>query len=146
MFPIAMTIVLFNVTLYLRLCAFRMTQLDENLPPVSPDLFQPSDPADGGVVSFRRDKIPSPPGTASSCGHSNSGQELCYLCHQRARRNVAISFAEERRRKEKEHDELLRQFQEAKAIAENIKEQVREINSKFSLGCSKFGCKELAYL
>lgn len=110
-----------------------MTQLDENLPPVSPDLFQPSDPADGGVVSFRRDKIPSPPGTASSCGHSNSGQELCYLCHQRARRNVAISFAEERRRKEKEHDELLRQFQEAKATAENIKEQEKLLARRHEL-------------
>ena len=33
--------------------------------------------------------------TASNCNHQ-SGQELCYLCHQRQRRNIPISFEEER--------------------------------------------------
>ena len=31
----------------------------------------------------------------SQCSH-RSGQELCYLCHQRQKRNVSISFAEEK--------------------------------------------------
>ncbi|XP_060555877.1 uncharacterized protein LOC132716590, partial [Ruditapes philippinarum] len=35
------------------------------------------------------DKVNTPPGSA--CGHSNAGQELCYLCHQRARRNLPVS-------------------------------------------------------
>jgi hypothetical protein len=56
----------------------------------------------------------TPPSTAascaSSCGHSNAGQELCYVCHQRAKRNNYISFAEERRRREEEEDRLLHDF------------------------------------
>ena len=31
----------------------------------------------------------------SKCAH-HCGQELCYLCHQRQRRNIPISFAEEK--------------------------------------------------
>ena len=31
----------------------------------------------------------------SGCSHK-SGQELCYLCHQRQKRNIPISFAEEK--------------------------------------------------
>ena len=31
-----------------------------------------------------------------SCCKHNSGQELCYLCHQRQRKNIPISFKEQR--------------------------------------------------
>lgn len=63
------------------------------------------------------DQVHTPPGTA--CGHSNAGQELCYLCHQRARRNIPVSFAEERKRREEEEDRLLQQYQYMKD-AENV--------------------------
>ncbi|CAG2222336.1 Coiled-coil domain-containing protein 81 [Mytilus edulis] len=39
--------------------------------------------------------VPTPP--MSACGHPNAGQELCYLCHQRGRRNIPVSFNEERK-------------------------------------------------
>lgn len=74
----------------------------------------------------------SPPLTAatsrssvSSCGHNNAGQELCYLCHQRARRNVYLDLAEEKRRKEEEETRLLREFQQYRDAVEMQKEQVR---------------------
>ncbi|XP_052241705.1 coiled-coil domain-containing protein 81-like isoform X5 [Dreissena polymorpha] len=70
------------------------------------------------------DRVMSPPGTA--CGHSNAGQELCYLCHQRARRNIPVSFAEERRQREEEEDRLLQQYQYMKD-AENVLQE-QEIN------------------
>lgn len=66
------------------------------------------------------DKVLTPPGSA--CGHPNAGQELCYLCHQRARRNVPVSFAEERKRREEEEDRLLQQYQYMKD-AENVLEE-----------------------
>ena len=44
------------------------------------------------------------------CKH-NSGQELCYLCHQRQRRNVPISFTEEKEKAEQELDKALQQYQ-----------------------------------
>ena len=67
------------------------------------------------------DQVHTPPGTApaSTCGHPNAGQELCYLCHQRSRRNVPVSFTEERKRREDEEDRLLQQYQYMKD-AENV--------------------------
>lgn len=66
-------------------------------------------------------KVPTPP--QSACGHPNAGQELCYLCHQRARRNIPVSFTEERRRREAEEDKLLQQFQYMKDAEETLKDQ-----------------------
>lgn len=66
-------------------------------------------------------KAPTPP--QSACGHPNAGQELCYLCHQRARRNIPVSFTEERRRRESEEDKLLQQFQYMKDAEETLKDQ-----------------------
>ncbi|XP_069127220.1 coiled-coil domain-containing protein 81-like isoform X3 [Argopecten irradians] len=59
----------------------------------------------------------------SACGHPNAGQELCYLCHQRSRRNIPVSFAEERKRREEEEDRLLQQFQYMKDAEDTLGEQ-----------------------
>lgn len=66
--------------------------------------------------------VPTPP--MSACGHPNAGQELCYLCHQRGRRNIPVSFNEERKRREDEEDTLLKQFQQMKDAEETLDEQV----------------------
>ncbi|XP_078323683.1 coiled-coil domain-containing protein 81-like isoform X2 [Crassostrea virginica] len=66
-------------------------------------------------------KPPTPP--QSACGHPNAGQELCYLCHQRARRNIPVNFTEERRRREAEEDKLLQQFQYMKDAEDTLKDQ-----------------------
>ena len=68
------------------------------------------------------DKKLTPPGTA--CGHPQAGQELCYLCHQRARRNVPVSFTDERRRREEEEDRLLQQYQTMRDAEDILREQV----------------------
>lgn len=74
-------------------------------------------------------KPPTPPGSA--CGHPNAGQELCYLCHQRARRNIPVSFNEERKRREEDEDKLLTQFQQMKDAEETLEEQVWFCNWKY---------------
>lgn len=51
---------------------------------------------------------------AVGCSHHNAGQELCYLCHQRQRRNVPVYLGEEQRQKEKEESQLLAQYQHLK--------------------------------
>ena len=61
---------------------------------------------------------------ASSCGHSNSGQELCYLCHQREKRNIPVFLAEERRAQEQKEDQLLQQFQSIVDADAILKDQV----------------------
>ena len=62
--------------------------------------------------------------SGSACGHNNSGQELCYLCHQRDRRNIPVNFTEERRRREQEEDRLLQQYQQMKDTEAILTEQV----------------------
>ncbi|XP_014669730.1 PREDICTED: coiled-coil domain-containing protein 81-like isoform X2 [Priapulus caudatus] len=44
------------------------------------------------------------------CRHT-SGQEMCYICWQRERRNQPVSFRESLRRRELEHDRLLQEVQ-----------------------------------
>lgn len=59
------------------------------------------------------------------CSHGDkAGQELCYLCHQRAQKNVPIYFTEERRQRELEQDRLLQQYQQQKDTEAILKEQV----------------------
>lgn len=78
-----------------------------------------------------RDKPLTPPGSA--CGHPQAGQELCYLCHQRARRNIPVSFTEERRRREEEEDRLLQQYQTMRDAEDILKEQERHISRRHDL-------------
>lgn len=57
------------------------------------------------------------------CFHQNAGQELCYLCHQRQRRNNPVYLHEERRIQEQEETQLLMQYQQMKDLEEKIKEE-----------------------
>jgi len=59
------------------------------------------------------DKSAENPDNEHRCSH-HSGQELCYLCHQRQEKNLPISFAEEKNRYELEQDRVLQQYQELK--------------------------------
>lgn len=53
---------------------------------------------------------------AVSCSHQNAGQELCYLCHQRQKRNVPVYLSEEVKRREKEEAQILSQYQHLMVI------------------------------
>lgn len=88
---------------------------------------------------------PSSTVCASPAHHHRAGQELCYLCMQRAMRNIPVSFEEERKRKEKEQDALLTQYQQLKDQEAILKEQAsntlaRHSNQKiaaFNLGVAE---------
>jgi len=135
--------------------------------PQSPRLSQ-ADPeeADTGDVAeepaFVAPPTPSPPSVPkqnpaslsvcqSRACHNKAGQELCYLCHQRASRNIPVSFEEERHRKELEQDALLQQYQQMKDQEAILMEQaqgnqIRQSNQKiaaFNLGVSE-GVREEA--
>ena len=62
----------------------------------------------------------------SSCGHHGAGQELCYLCHQRSKRNVPIYLHEEKRYKEAEEQQLLQQYQHLKDTEKQMKDEANE--------------------
>lgn len=58
------------------------------------------------------------------CGHHGAGQELCYLCHQRAKRNVPVYLHEEKRIREAEESKLLEQYQHNRDLDEKRKQEV----------------------
>ena len=65
-------------------------------------------------IAFRKSLLFQPrvvTPTESECGHNNAGQELCYLCHQRAARNIPVSFEDEKRRRELEEDKIIHDYQ-----------------------------------
>lgn len=58
------------------------------------------------------------------CGHHGAGQELCYLCHQRAKRNIPIYLHEEKRIRDAEDAKLLEQYQHDRDVEEQKKREV----------------------
>ncbi|XP_051882517.1 coiled-coil domain-containing protein 81-like [Pristis pectinata] len=81
-------------------------------------------------------KIRTPPATACS-DHCRAGQELCYLCMQRALKNFPIDLSDNRRRNEMEEEQLLQQYQKMKNQEALFQEQCellagREYNQKIS--------------
>ena len=65
------------------------------------------------------------------CGHHNSGQELCYLCHQRQRRNVPVYLHEEMKLKDKEESQLLMQYQHLKDMERQLKDEDNRKGQRF---------------
>nr|XP_033806439.1 coiled-coil domain-containing protein 81 isoform X3 [Geotrypetes seraphini] len=68
--------------------------------------------------------------TAGQClDHCRAGQELCYLCMQRARKNITVSFSEERKRKEQEEDRQLQEYQMIK-LQESLQQKEQDVLSR----------------
>ncbi|XP_007901782.1 coiled-coil domain-containing protein 81 [Callorhinchus milii] len=83
-------------------------------------------------------KLKTPTTPANSCpDHCRAGQELCYLCMQRALRNVPVDMSEEKRRRQEEEEQILQQYQQMKDQDALFKHQCemlasREYNQKIS--------------
>ncbi|GCC22383.1 coiled-coil domain-containing protein 81-like [Chiloscyllium punctatum] len=81
-------------------------------------------------------KLKAPPATACA-DHCRAGQELCYLCMQRALKNFPIDVSENRRKREEENEQILQQYQQIKDQEALFQEQCemlanREINQRIS--------------
>lgn len=83
----------------------------------------------GGVKNDNEMKPQMSP--ALSCqDHNRAGQEMCYVCLQRAQRNTPLYCSEERRRKEVEDERLIQQYQMLKDQEALFKEQMRSLASR----------------
>ena len=60
----------------------------------------------------------------TTCGHHGHGQELCFVCHQRAKRNIPVYIHEEKRNRENEEAKVLEQYQHDKEVEEHKKRDV----------------------
>ncbi|XP_060160326.1 coiled-coil domain-containing protein 81 [Globicephala melas] len=68
---------------------------------------------------------------ATSCQyHNRTGQEMCYVCLQRAQRNSPLYYGEERKRREMEDELLLQQYQMLKDQESVFKEQMQSLASR----------------
>ncbi len=77
---------------------------------------------------FAASQIPARP---STCSHSGpSGQELCYLCHQRAQRNVPVDVSEDRRVREIFDDHMLQNYRHQKDLVALAKELMAKSNNR----------------
>ena len=65
---------------------------------------------------------------AAACGHARAGEDMCHLCHTRARKNIPVYFDEERKRKDREEDRLLQQYQRAQEEKVGICSNIRIVN------------------
>ncbi|KAB5523362.1 hypothetical protein PHYPO_G00151670 [Pangasianodon hypophthalmus] len=83
---------------------------------------------------------------SQSClDHTRAGQELCYLCMQRAQRNVPLYLTEERRRQDKEEEKLLllaqkhkdEQFLQTEQAKQEQKRQDNKKMAAFNLGVAE---------
>lgn len=84
-------------------------------------------PANPGSTSSSLPLSSNTTSRPQTCSHTQvSGQDLCYLCHQRNLRNVPLYLTEERRAQEKLHDKMLYEYTEKKDAHEFAKEKVSE--------------------
>jgi hypothetical protein len=76
--------------------------------------------------------------SVTPCGHRGHGQELCQVCHQRAKRNVPVYIHEERRLREAEDEKLLEQYQHNRDVEEHRKREVNSGKSFIQILCLYF--------
>ncbi|KAM9455223.1 coiled-coil domain-containing protein 81-like [Clarias gariepinus] len=106
-----------------------------------PKAPKPPDGNTGKVEVKQEAACPSP----TCLDHTRAGQELCYLCMQRAQRNVPLYLAEERRRQEKEEEKLLllaekhkdEQFLKGEQAKQEQKRQDDKKMAAFNLGVAE---------
>ena len=65
------------------------------------------------------------------CPPHHHVQELCFVCHQRAKRNIPVYIHEEKRNRENEETRLLEQYQHDKEVEEQRKRDVNKLNIVF---------------
>uniref|UniRef100_D4ADM4 Coiled-coil domain containing 81 n=1 Tax=Rattus norvegicus TaxID=10116 RepID=D4ADM4_RAT len=77
--------------------------------------------------------------------HNKAGQEMCYVCLQRAQRNFALYYGDEKRRREIEDERLMQQYQIAKDQEAFFKSQMKSMatreqnqkNAAYNLGVAE---------
>ncbi|XP_058400508.1 coiled-coil domain-containing protein 81 isoform X1 [Diceros bicornis minor] len=77
--------------------------------------------------------------------HNKAGQEMCYVCLQRAQRNSPLYCSEERRRREMEDEQLIQQYQMLKDQEALFKQQMKSLanrernqkNAAYNLGVAE---------
>ncbi|KAF1392671.1 hypothetical protein PFLUV_G00030480 [Perca fluviatilis] len=84
----------------------KAVSLSENLNP-KPPMEATDKPTTSITPPEVTPKLEEPRVNVSCSGHTRAGQELCYLCMQRAQRNVPVYLREQQQAEEKAYEKLL---------------------------------------
>ncbi|XP_048216205.1 coiled-coil domain-containing protein 81 [Perognathus longimembris pacificus] len=97
-------------------------------------------------ASLKNDSTKPKTSPVSACqDHPKSGQEMCYVCLQRAQRNFPLYYGEERRRKDTEDEQLIQQYQMLKDQEAFYQRQMKSLatreqnqkNAAYNLGVAE---------
>nr|XP_060627125.1 coiled-coil domain-containing protein 81 [Anolis sagrei ordinatus] len=123
-------------------------EFEKNLKPKPPSARQPVPASD--IPKTEQEAIPAPVPAPRSPSpicqdHGRAGQEMCYLCLQRAQRSIPLQLTEERRKKDKAEDCILAQYQSMKDQEALQKQLMKDMMSReqsqkiaaFNLGISE---------
>ncbi|KAM9659368.1 coiled-coil domain-containing protein 81 isoform 1-T1 [Trichechus inunguis] len=99
----------------------------------------------GFLKSDNEMKSKTSPAPAACQDHSKAGQEMCYVCLQRAQRNSPLYYSEERKRREREDERLIQQYQLLKEQEAVFKQQMKSLatreqnqkNAAYNLGVAE---------
>ncbi|KAM9220951.1 coiled-coil domain-containing protein 81 isoform 1-T1 [Dugong dugon] len=99
----------------------------------------------GFLKSDNEMKSKTSPALAACQDHSKAGQEMCYVCLQRAQRNSPLYYSEERKRREREDERLIQQYQLLKEQEAVFKQQMKSLatreqnqkNAAYNLGVAE---------
>ncbi|XP_053417838.1 coiled-coil domain-containing protein 81 isoform X1 [Nycticebus coucang] len=83
-----------------------------------------------GCLKNDNEMKPRTPPAPACQDHSRAGQEMCYVCLQRAQRNNPLYFAEERRRRETEDEQLIQQYQMLKDQEALFRHQIKNVATR----------------
>nr|XP_004658323.2 coiled-coil domain-containing protein 81 [Jaculus jaculus] len=104
----------------------------------------PENSSSPGCLKSDNEKSRTPP--APTCqDHNKAGQEMCYVCLQRAQRNYPLYYGEGRRKKEIEDERLMQQYQIMKDQEAFFKNQMKSMaareqnqkNAAYNLGVAE---------
>ncbi|XP_070692346.1 coiled-coil domain-containing protein 81-like isoform X2 [Pempheris klunzingeri] len=112
----------------LREAKMKAVSLSEELDPKPPieSTDKPTISISSPAVSPNLDE---PHVNASCSGHTRAGQELCYLCMQRAQRNVPVYLREQQEAEEKDQEKLLL-LKEQQRDKQYMDEQLEKLNEQ----------------
>lgn len=73
-----------------------------------------------------------------SCSHNTvAGQELCYFCHQRNKRNVYIDISDEKKARELQYEKILQDYQDKKRLLASARDrEVKKVSGLFAKDAS----------
>ncbi|KAL2806909.1 coiled-coil domain-containing protein 81 isoform 2, partial [Daubentonia madagascariensis] len=108
-------------------------------------IMAPENLSSPGCLKNDNEMKPRIPPAPACQDHSKAGQELCYVCLQRAQRNSPLNYSEERRRREIEDERLIMQYQILKDQEALFKHQMKSLatreqnqkNAAYNLGVAE---------